>query len=503
MKQLLLILLTAATFSSIGQKVIFPENATGERQRDVRYFQVIGKIQDHFLVYENEKNQNFIQVYDDSMNLERNIKLKFHPEKFLFTKFVNYPDFAWMIYVYRRNNKDYFMAAKINGNGEVVGEPKVLDTTQVKVGATAFINVLCSNDKSKILIYKDHRQIDKVDFTNLVFNSHMELLHKASNETYYDRNKEIFDNFSINNEGDWIFTREKHGDLHTFPRGEIETAQLYIQRHNQDSFETQKLPTKNISLQTLALNIDNLNNKIILNSLYSLSQDIEGLYTAVWNEKEGSWFSSKAIPLGNSIRLIANIKRSPEKALNNFYIHHVILKKDGGFIVLAEQRKSVYSTSTPDIPDKGSEHFLYDTYQKNGRNFLGSEPTNLNSHLSGAEYGNILVLDADNKGDLQWGNVIPKDQFGDAEFSWISFATVYRGDKINFLYNEPYKQVWLLQNQSIMATGKVIANPLMHQTWRKVIFIPSRGRQVSANEFIIPVLHNNNLCFAKIVYENS
>lgn len=500
MKILFFIVLACVSMVALSQKVVYPENAYGERVGNIRYFQIVGRVSDHFLVYENQKSQNFLRVYDDSMNLKSNIKLTFRPEKFLFTKFFDYPDFAWMIYVYRRNNIDYFMAAKINGDGEVVGKPKVLDKSHVGVGATQFINVLRSKDKSKILIYKDHRQLDRVDFTNLVFNSDMQLIHRSENVTYYNRNEEIFDNFSVNNEGDWLFTREKHPNIHSFPRAEIQSAQLYTQYHNEDTLRSSNLPMENISLQALSLNIDNLNKHVILNSLYSSNSNIDGLYTAVWNQSDTSWASSKVTQLGKTIRDLANPKRLNKAALDNFYIQHIFLKKDGGFIVAAEQRTSVYSTPNPDIPYRSPSFALYDTYQNDREQFLGSSQTHLNTHISGAEYGNILVLDADSSGNLQWGNVVPKNQYGDVDLGWISYATVYRGDKLNFIYNEPYKQIWLLQNQNVTSKGNVSMNPLMQGLKNKHIFMPSRGRQISSDEFIIPVIHNNNLCFAKINY---
>lgn len=427
MKILLLIFLSSVSMAALSQRVIYPQKAYGEKVRNIRYFQIVGRVGGHFLVYENQKSQNFLRVYDDSMNLKSNIKLTFHPEKFLYAKFFDYPDFAWMIYVYRRRNIDYFMAAKINGNGELVGEPKVMETSHVGVGSTQFINVLTSKDKSKILVYKDHRQLGRIDFTNLVFNSDLQLIHRSENVTYYNQYEEIFDNFSVSNEGDWIFTREKYPNLQSFPRAEIQNAQLYTQYHNEDTFRTSNVPMENVSLQALSLNIDNLNKHVILNSLYSSNSNVDGLYTAIWNESDTSWASSKATPLGKTIRSLANPKQLNKAALDNFYIQHIFIKKDGGFIVAAEQRTSIYSTPNPDIPYRSSSFALYDTYQNDRRQFLGSSETHLNTHVSGAQYGNILVLDADSSGNLQWGNVVPKNQYGDVDLGWISYATVYRG----------------------------------------------------------------------------
>jgi len=500
MKPLLLVVLAFMSFCTFAQRVVYPENSAGERVRNIRYFQIVGTVDNHLLVFENEKAHHFLRVYNDSMELLENTDLTFIPPNLEYARFIAYTDFARLIYVYEKSNTYYCMAAKLNEDAKLIGKPTLLFTTPERVGIDVFMDIVASEDKSKILIYKDQRQVDQIQFTDWVYNDSMQLLHKAENITYYKKHEEFFNNFSVNNEGDWIFTREKRPDQQSYPGSAIVTSQLCIQYHNEDTLRTNDLSTAGKLLDALVLKVDDKNKDIVINSLYSSNSNIEGLYTASWNEKDTNWSTTKVSELGNTIRTLANDHGRNASALNNFYINHIILKKNGGFIVAAEERVATYKTGLPSLPSGSTYFFLYDTYQKIGRQYLTGSPTHLNTNVSGVEYGNLLLLDVDSSGNLEWGNVVRKQQIGSLDVGWFSFATIFRGGELNFIYNTPYKETWLLQNTSVTSGGKVIANPLMRGLRDKYLFMPSQGMQISENEFIIPAIYHNNLCFAKIEY---
>jgi hypothetical protein len=174
------------------------------------------------------------------------------------------------------------------------------------------------------------------------------------------------------------------------------------------------------------------------------------------------------------------------------------LKKDGGFLVIAEERKVSYSSVQPINQDRSISFSLYDTYYYNARDFWTGIPKEMNTYQSGMNYNNILILNANSHGELQWGNVIAKKQQNGP--GWLSFATIFREEKLDFFYNKAFKTTWLLENKSVTLDGKVIDNRLIRGLQNSYIFIPSRGRQTSENEFIIPYIHNNNLSFAKIEF---
>ncbi|MGN6194757.1 MAG: hypothetical protein ACTHOB_07450 [Ginsengibacter sp.] len=493
MKSLLLICLCVFSFSSYSQRVIYPKNPYKQNFKNIRYYNVVGKTNNNFLVFIATKFENNLRIYDHSMRLIKRTEISFLPKETLSIIFFPYPKFTWILYVNQKRNTFYCMAAKINEDGELINTPLVLDSAHVNAFANNSSYKLANNgfyelvrdqniygfvrseDESKILIFKQQLSSKGIHFSSMLYDNKMQLLNR-NKKLYLDWRNEYFNNFSVTNNGDWIFTgaffREGYTDAN------IEDAQLFIQKNNTDSFKIESIPLGKKFLDQLNLKIDNNNRRVLINSLYSSDNNIEGLFTGVWNEGKEKWETLKISELGVPIRTLANENKDKATSLNDFYINKIILKKDGGFVLVAEDRQSSYSAVEEINP-----------YYYKAPEFWTQ---------TGMVYNNILILNSDASGDLQWGNVITKKQKNGP--GWLSFATILRAEKLDFFYNRAFKKTWLLENKSVTLDGKVIDNPLMRGLHDTYIFIPARGKQVSEDEFIIPYIHKNNLSFAKIEF---
>ena len=127
------------------------------------------------------------------MKLKTRVDLDFMPDKTLNVDFVAYPDFAYMIYQFQKRNILHCMAAEIDGNGKLLKEPFELDTTYISFFADNKIySTINSEDKSKIMIYKIQKKNDKFNFTTLLFNDSLQLLHKSRIETSFEDQQRCF-----------------------------------------------------------------------------------------------------------------------------------------------------------------------------------------------------------------------------------------------------------------------------------------------------------------------
>ena len=497
MRILLLIIFFTFSFSSFSQRVVYSENPAGQRIKDAPYYHIEGKVNDNFLVFKNTRWEHSVIVYNDSMQMKKYVDLAFLPKETVSVNFFAYPQFVWIVYVYQKRNMLYCMAAKINEYAELINKPILLDSDHMSFFANKNIyGVVRSEDQSKIVVIKHELSKDGILFSRLLYNNQMQLLNRSEKKNFINGKNEYFNNFSVNNDGDLIFTGSFFGQVYSHP---IEEAQLFMQKNNEDSVRVENIPLDGKLLNELFLKIDNRNHHILINSLYTSNINIEGLFTAVWNVENQKWAAVKISQLGAPIKALAKKTSDVGTALNQFYISKIILKNNGGFIVAAEEIETNYATGIPYIPNKSVSSSLYDTYKYDAQEFWQGIPKSMNSYEWGANYNNILLLDADSSGNLQWGNVMEKKQTGSG-LGWFSFGVVLRGEKLDFIYNKSFKQIWLLENKSISFDGKVIDNPLMHRLRENYVFIPASGMQISENEFVIPCIHKNDLYFAKIQF---
>jgi hypothetical protein len=504
MKNIFLFLVLGIFSKSVYSQQI---NYSQPESNDIRSlnFEIIGKISNNFLVYKYIRNSNEISVYDNSMKLLDKIDLRFMPDKTLNVDFVAYPDFAWLIYQFQKRNIIHCMAVKINGDGKLLTDPVELDTTQLSFFSDNKIySTIHSEDKSKIMIYKIQKKNDRYNFTTLLFNDSLQLLHKSRIPTNFEDKKDIFSDFFVDNLGNFVFTRGNRSSSRDF----IQELDLITKHPDTDNFNINRLDLSDKFLDEIKLKVDNVNQHYVINSLYYVKRrgNVEGLYIAVWDEGNKKLGSQYFAEFNDSIRAIAKTEGSNKVALNDFFIRDVILKKDGGYILTAED----YYTQSRSSPWNRYDYlyggypsfyspYYYNYYSPYSYGYYG-RPGYYNNSQARYYYNNILILNMDNTGKLEWSNVIHKSQYDDDNDNFLSYVIMLTGGKLHFLFNELERRNQLLNDQTVSASGDVTRNPPLKNLDRGYQFMPRYAKQVSASQIIVPCVYRNYICFAKIEY---
>src|SRR5450432_1110069 len=321
------------SIGAISQQITYSQpDADDTRALD---FNIIGKVGGNFLIYKNIRNKYGISIYDNRMKSRDKVDLDFMPDKTINVDFVAYPDFAYIIYQFQKRNILHCMAAAIDGNGKLLKTPFELDTTQISFFADNKIySTINSEDKSKILIYKIQKKNDKFNFTTLLLNDSLQLLHKSRIETPYEEHNDIFSDFFVDNSGNFVFT--KGTKLNS--RDYLQKLILVTKGAQEDTFTLKDLNLSGNYLDEVKLKVDNINKQYLINSLYYSKKNgnVEGLYTAVWDKGNDKIVSQNFAQLNDSIRMQAKAQGGARFAFNNYFVRDVILKKDGGFILTAE-----------------------------------------------------------------------------------------------------------------------------------------------------------------------
>ena len=504
MKNIFLFLVLGIFSMSVYSQQI---NYSQPESNDIRSlnFEIIGKISNNFLVYKYIRNSNEISVYDNSMKLLDKIDLRFMPDKTLNVDFVAYPDFAWLIYQFQKRNIIHCMAVKINGEGKLLTDPVELDTTQLSFFSDNKIySTIHSEDKSKIMIYKIQKKNDRYNFTTLLFNDSLQLLHKSRIPTNFEDKKDIFSDFFVDNLGNFVFTRGNRSSSRDF----IQELDLITKHPDTDNFNINRLDLSDKFLDEIKLKVDNVNQHYIINSLYYVKRrgNVEGLYIAVWDEGNKKLVSQYFAEFNDSIRAVAKTEGSNKVALNDFFIRDVILKKDGGYILTAED----YYTQSRSSPWNRYDYlyggypsfyspYYYNYYSPYSYGYYG-RPGYYNNSQARYYYNNILILNMDNTGKLEWSNVIHKSQYDDDNDNFLSYVIMLTGGKLHFLFNELERRNQLLNDQTVSASGDVTRNPPLKNLDRGYQFMPRYAKQVSASQIIVPCVYRNYICFAKIEF---
>ncbi len=500
----LVVLLLTVGIAGQSQKLVYSEPERDDTRR--LNFEIVGKINGNFLIYKNIRNKNSIALLDNDMKLVKSVEQDYLPDndKVINVDFFAYPDFAYMIYQFRKKNIIHCIAAKIDGDGNKVGDLVELDTTMVNFGADNKIySVITSEDKSKLMVFKINSKNKKLyQITTLLLDEKLSLLKKSRLAMPMEDRDDYLNEFQLDNDGDLIFTK-----FDRVNNENIGYAAFVIKYAQADSFAINQLDTEKKYLDEIRVKPDNYNKRYLITSFYYKQRrgNIDGYYFYIWDKQQGKAVIEDTISFSEELRREARGNASMRTAFNDYFIRNIINRRDGGFIISSE---AYYTTSrsmgwsrynnlygSPFV--RSYDYYYYSPYAYNSlwANRFGGFGQSVRYQAD-----NITIMSFDKNGKREWSSVITKEQFDDQSDDLLSYQIMNTGGQIHFLFNNLEKRVNLLNDFSIQPDGKITRNPTLKNLDRGYELMPKFAKQVSARQVIIPCIYRNYICFAKLEY---
>ncbi|MBL0055869.1 MAG: hypothetical protein IPP31_06650 [Chitinophagaceae bacterium] len=472
-----------------------------EDSKDIS-FEIIGKMNDHILVYKNIRWKHKLSIYDQDMRTRETVMLDFIPEKTVNVDFITYPDFFYIIYQYQKRSILHCMAVKLDGNGKKLSEPVEMDTTQISLMADNKIySTINSEDKKKIMVFKMQKKWDRFNIVTLLFDDQLKLIRKTREVIPFDERRDSYGDFLLDNEGNLVFSIDKQEGY----RENSGTLNLVTKAPASDSFVFHPINLNNKFVDDVKLKIDNLNKRYIIASFYYPKSrgSIEGLFTCTWDRTTGTQNPSAFNVFDPYLRADAKSDGLQRFAFDDYYIRQIFVKKDGSFLVAAEDYSSQTSSNSnswnrwdylnnPNALSSNS-YYYYSPYSGYYR------PYNRYNNFQSTRfyYANIMVLSVDKSGLAEWAKVIQKDQFEDNDDSYLSYSTMNSGGEIHFIFSlNSGNQV--ITDQSLAPDGTIKRNATLKSRERGYQFMSKFGKQVGARQLIIPCTYRGNISFAKV-----
>ncbi len=503
----LILFLTAADVVQ-AQRVVYSEPGREDTRRI--NFEIIGKINGNFLIYKNIRSKNWISILDANMKVVKNVEQDYLPDndKVINVDFFPYNDFCYMIFQYRKKNIIYCAAAKIDGEGNTIGDLIELDTTKVGGGSDNKIyTVLSSEDKSKLMVFKINSKNKKLyNITTMLYDHSLSLLKKSSLQMPMENKDDYLNEFHLDNDGDMVFTK-----FDRVNNENIGNAAFVIKYANADDFHIVNMKRDDkMYFDEIRVRPDNFNKRYFISSFYFSQRrgNVEGYYFYIWDKDKRQAVIENTLPFTDELRREAKGNSSIKAAFNDYFIKNIIPRKDGGFIIASE---SSYTTTRGGGWNRwgrwngglyGSPFlnaYDYYNYSPYYSNMFWGDRFNSNSSVRYSA-DNILIASFDNTGRKEWNSVIVKEQFDDETDGSISYTLMNTGGQLHFLFNNMEKRLRLLTDFSLSPDGKINKNPTLKNLDRGYTFMPRFAKQVSSRQIIVPCIYKNYICFAKLEY---
>ena len=498
----LLLLLFILPVTVLSQTITFSDYERDEGT-DMN-FEIIGKMNGNFLVYKNIRWKHKLCIYDNDMKIKESVNLDFFPEKTLNVDFVIYPDHFFMVYQFEKKNIVHCMGLKMDGYGKKIGEPVELDTTKIPFfDDNKIYSTIYSEDKKKIMVFKIQKKYENLHMVTLLFDDQLQLIKKTRQAIAFDERRDNYREFLLDNEGNFVFTKDRTPANRDYSN----TLHLVTKAPLEDTFTYRAIDLGKKYIDDVKLKIDNLNKRYLLNSFYYNKNrgSVEGLFTYSWDKINERQYISNFIEFDDSLREEARKDGSLHIAFDDFFIRHVIVKKDGGFLLAAEDYSSQGRGNNTNPWNRwdylsnpyslsSSSYYYYNPYYGYYRPF-----SNFNNQSTRYFYENIYVVSIDKNGKREWNKIIHKTQYDDDNDNFLSYATVNSGDEIHFLFNADNKNQ-IISDQSITSDGTSKRNPTLRSQERGYQFMTKLSKQVGARLLLVPCLYRGYICFAKVEF---
>jgi hypothetical protein len=494
-------LILLGTLSLHAQKIAYTEPDRDDSRATA--FDVVGKINDQYIIFKNNHNVYTVNAFDGDMKLVNKVKLDFLPDRVISTDLLVYKEFFYLFYQYQHKNIVYCMAAKLDGQGKLINDLITMDTTHINsLAQNKVYTFMHSDDKQKVVALKiNSRDPENYKVTTNLFDAGLTLIKKSALQIRMPDRNDFLTEFVVDNDGDIAFVRAS-GSTQS---DNINNLKLFTKNAMADSVAISDINIGNSYLDDIRVKVDNLHKHYLLISFYAKQHrgNIDGLFAELWSKPEGRAIVNTTIPFSDELKRQAKSEGNVKSAFDNFFLQNIVMERDGGFAIAAE---SVYTSSRGgnyynrwDYMN-GSPYMSPSDYYFSGSNF-GNDPWNRYGYYGQVTRyyaDNIAVMSFDSTGKMEWSNVINKSQYDDNTDSFLGYATLNTGSVVHFIFNQLDKRTLLLTDQSITAEGELIRSPTLHSLDRGYEFMPRYGKQVGSRQIIMPCQYRNYICFAKI-----
>jgi len=492
------IITTLCFFSQILQAQTVQYSDLNKQDNTNIFFEILGKSNNNVLIYKNINREHFIAKYDENMRLLETLPLDFLPPKTFNIDFIKFPKQLIGIYQFQKNNIVFCMGFSFRTDSFSISAPTVLDSTNIgffddnKIYTTTF-----SEDRNQILIYKRHFKNDIYTIGAKRYNPQLIIQDSIRLALPFQNRKEDFGDLYTDNQGRILFTKEsrKH------PSDDINKLTLFIKYPKERNIMQMELPLQNYFLKSPVVKADNLNNQFVLAG-FCLSDEngqVDGLFTASFLTDSMMIKLPQFHALPASIISNFNKTHQNEDQLDNLTPQSLILKKNGGFILIAED----YYTETNYGNDNWSRSNFYNNSSLwSNSDYFINQPfrSYQNSRFNNKRYyyNDIIILSVDSAMQFSWNAIIPKKQYDVENDNFLSYANLNTGGSLHFLFIEKDRQKDIVSNHGLNADGTIKRYPTLRSNEKNFEFMPKLGKQIGSNSMIMPFTYLNKLGFAKI-----
>jgi hypothetical protein len=445
-------------------------------------YSVVGMSGGNLYTYLRNDEGSRLDAYNDSMNKVATVILDFFPQRIYQVRFITYPDKMIVLYQALESNKVVQYAALLDESGLLRGKPIELGKIKTGIfGATRnYFSSAYSDNKKVILIYSATNKGGEIDFECKWLDDNATIT-KSSKTSFKTDNTPEHGEVNVANDGTVYMA------AYTPLGSQNYTDQYWILKltPGAENFESKELELGDKYATAGYTKVDNVNNRVYFGGFYSDTKNgnFDGFIYAAYDIATGVYTTKRFIPFDSELAAAAG-PHSRGHAFDNYVVRQLIVKNDGGFVMISEV--NFITTRSSFAPGFGYYSF-YTPY--------------MNSAVREYHYNDVMALAYDKNGVREWNAFIHKQQYSqEDEGVFSSYALLNTGGTLAFLYNDFDSRNSRIQLSTISAEGKSETHGLSTEGNESPDWLPKSSKQVAGRVMVVPCFHKKQICFARVSF---
>ncbi|MDA8693218.1 hypothetical protein N9L92_04080 [Saprospiraceae bacterium] len=472
----ILIIILAYSISVSAQEVAISDELS---IRNYFSYELVGQVEDRILIYRDKGFVKEMDVYNEELEHTQFSEFIFEKKKSDVYTIIGQDTAFQMLYGFLKNDS---LVIRMREYDKVV---RLIDSTTLtkihKKEIKRRFNYSWSEDKSKVLLTSISGD-NLVRF--IVYDCRLKAITWHQNILFDRMNYRDFQEFIITDHSNIILQIRNDG---------IENEKLSFIQFNpaiNKQFEF-VVGMDGRSYNDVYFTFDNKNQNVVVSGTYSekRGKEVKGLFFYKRNVNDLLEFDSpKFLEFGATLgeEVLQGKKRNRKRVFDDLELQNVILRNDGGALVVCEITKD-YSRRSPYNTSYTTRDARYSGYSRRGW----------------VDYYNedIVVLNINPEYKFDWTKVLYKKQFSqddDAIFS--SFYIMKTPSRLRFIYNDDIKKNSTVSEYLMDPTGRIARNSLLSTKYQDMKLRFGDAIQLSGNSILVPSEKSYDLNLVKITY---
>ena len=446
--------------------------------RSDQSYSIIGKLEDKLLLYRDKNTEFEIQAYDELLRLSWKKELELDKKRPEVLGVIGFGAYFCVIYKYRNKGYTIVKAHKYDAAANLVDS-----TLIVNYGKRFYApepEIVLSENRKNILVYHTE-YFAEIEVTSFSLDSMEVLWEKNYNPPGLEYGRE-FHQVLVDNKGGMHMILIRENDR--LKKDRPHYFEILYQSKNVDVTKVVKIELQGKLSYDAYFKVDNFNQALVAGGMYSEKHKARTqghYYLKIPITDSDDYILSFREYEEDFKEQLVNKKTKVDKGLFDVGIQDIVLRQDGGLLLICEQRKEYERRSgnyTRSYYVRESGRYVVDHY-----------------------YEDLFIFSVHPDGAFHWETILHKKQFSqDDDAAYSSFFLVKTPIKLRLIYNDEIRNENTVSEYVIKGNGHYDRNSILNTANQGLKLRFRESQQVALNEVVVPSERKNKLKLVRVLF---